>query len=287
MRIFQTIPFFTFFLLLLYLSCVSAEVSAEETTIHVIDVGTGDAVLVESAGTRALIDAGPDRNSTAAYLTSHNITDLDLFLVTSMYPGKTGGILEVMNRTVVHDYRDTGTGQLYPYYGRVLEKIKNESIPHSSLTAGELIPIGADATIEVVPINQTVPSLYDEAVLKLTAGNVSMLLLSQNGSPDIPSREPIQILRVPDHGSREAYNAGYIHDLKPEVAIISVGRIGNGPNKATVMGLEGAGAEVFRTDIRGTILITTDGEKYTTGSTRTSPAGSISLISVIETRPPG
>ncbi len=283
MRIFQTIPFFTFFLLLLYLSCVSAE----ETTIHVIDVGTGDAVLVESAGTRALIDAGPDRNSTAAYLTSHNITDLDLFLVTSMYPGKTGGILEVMNRTVIHDYRDTGTGQLYPYYGRVLEKIKNESIPHSSLTAGELIPIGADATIEVVPINQTVPSLYDEAVLKLTVGNVSMLLLSQNGSPDIPSHDPIQILRVPDHGSREAYNAGYIHDLKPEVAIISVGRIGNGPNKATVMGLEGAGAEVFRTDIRGTILITTDGEKYTTGSTRTSPAGSISLISVIETRPPG
>ncbi len=283
MHIFQTIPFFTFFLLLLSLSSVSAE----ETTIHVIDVGTGDAVLVESAGTRALIDAGPDRNSTAAYLTSHNITDLDLFLVTSMYPGKTGGILEVMNRTVVHDYRDTGTGQLYPYYGRVLEKIKNESIPHSSLTKGEFIPVGADATIEVVPVNQTEPSLYNEAVLKLTVGNISMLLLSQDGSPDIPSHDPIQILRVPDHGSREAYDAGFIHQLKPEVAIISVGRIGNGPNKATVMGLEASGAEVFQTDIRGTILITTDGEKYTTGSARTSPAGSISLISVIETRPPG
>ncbi len=261
--------------------------TAEETTIHVIDVGTGDAVLVETAGTYTLIDAGPDRNTTAAYLSDHNITALDLFLVTSMDPGKTGGILEVMNRTVVHDYRDTGTGQVYPYYGRVLEKIQNESIPHSPLTAGDIISIGKDASIEVIPANQTDQTGYDEAVLKITVGNVSMLLLSQNGSPDISIPDPIQILRVPDHGSREAYDAGFIHRLKPEVAVISVGRIGKGPNKATVMGLEAVGAEVFQTDIRGTILITTDGEKYTTGSTRTSPAGSISLISVIETRPPG
>jgi len=282
MKRFHILIIFTSILLLL----VFSPGTAEETTIHVIDVGTGDAVLVETAGTYTLIDAGPDRNTTAAYLSDHNITALDLFLVTSMDPGKTGGILEVMNRTVVHDYRDTGTGQVYPYYGRVLEKIENESIPHSSLAVGDIMSIGNDASIEVVPVNQTGMG-YDEAVLKITVGNVSMLLLSQNGSPDISIPDPIQILRVPDHGSREAYDAGFIHRLKPEVAVISVGRIGKGPNKATVMGLEAAGAEVFQTDIRGTILITTDGEKYTTGSTRTSPAGSISLISVIETRPPG
>ncbi|MBP9007222.1 MAG: hypothetical protein KBG16_00875 [Methanospirillum sp.] len=282
MRSFHRVIMCTTILLLL----VFSPGTAEETTIHVIDVGTGDAVLVETAGTCTLIDAGPDRNTTAAYLTGHNITALDLFLVTSMDPGKTGGILEVMNRTVVYDYRDTGTGQVYPYYGRVLEKIENESIPHSSLAVGDIMSIGNDASIEVVPVNQTGMG-YDEAVLKITVGNVSMLLLSQNGSPDISLPDPIQILRVPDHGSREAYDAGFIHRLKPEVAVISVGRTGKGPNKATVMGLEAAGAEVFQTDIRGTILITTDGEKYTTGSTRTSPAGSISLISVIETRPPG
>jgi len=283
MKRFHILIIFTSILLLL----VFSPGTAEETTIHVIDVGTGDAVLVETAGTYTLIDAGPDRNTTAAYLSDHNITALDLFLVTSMDPGKTGGILEVMNRTVVHDYRDTGTGQVYPYYGRVLEKIENESIPHSSLAVGDIMSIGNDASIEVVPVNQTGMG-YDESDVKITTvGNVSMLLLSQNGSPDISIPDPIQILRVPDHGSREAYDAGFIHRLKPEVAVISVGRIGKGPNKATVMGLEAAGAEVFQTDIRGTILITTDGEKYTTGSTRTSPAGSISLISVIETRPPG
>ena len=283
MHINQSVSFLAIFLLLFSLSFVSAE----ETTIHVIDVGTGDAVLVESAGKYALIDAGPGRNTTADYLAGHNISSLDLFLVTSMDHGKTGGILEVMNRTVVHDFRDTGSGGLYPQYARVLEKIKNESIPHSILTEGDFIPIGTDAAISVVPVNRSATGGYDEAVLKIIIGNISMLLLSQNGSPDILDHDPIQILRVPDHGSRRGYDAGFIHRLRPEVAVISAGRSGDGPNKATVMGLEAIGAEVYRTDIKGTILIMTDGEKYRTGSSRSSPAGSISLISVIETRPPG
>mgnify|MGYP001256365466 FL=1 len=283
MHINQSVSFLAIFLLLFSLSFVSAE----ETTIHVIDVGTGDAVLVESAGKYALIDAGPGRNTTADYLAGHNISSLDLFLVTSMDHGKTGGILEVMNRTVVHDFRDNGAGGLYPQYARVLEKIKNESIPHSILTEGDLIPIGTDAAISVVPVNRSATGGYDEAVLKIIIGNISMLLLSQNGSPDILDHDPIQILRVPDHGSRRGYDAGFIHRLRPEVAVISAGRSGDGPNKATVMGLEAIGAEVYRTDIKGTILIMTDGEKYRTGSSRSSPAGSISLISVIETRPPG
>ena len=283
MHINQSVSFLAIFLLLFSLSFVSAE----ETTIHVIDVGTGDAVLVESAGKYALIDAGPGRNTTADYLAGHNISSLDLFLVTSMDHGKTGGILEVMNRTVVHDFRDTGSGGLYPQYARVLEKIKNESIPHSILTEGDIIPIGTDAAISVVPVNRSATGGYDEAVLKIIIGNISMLLLSQNGSPDILDHDPIQILRVPDHGSRRGYDAGFIHRLRPEVAVISAGRSGDGPNKATVMGLEAIGAEVYRTDLKGTILIMTDGEKYRTGSSRSSPAGSISLISVIETRPPG
>ncbi len=274
------------FLLILLLSC-SICTSAEETRIHVLDVGTGDAILIESAGFNTLIDAGPDRNTTAAYLTDHTITDIHLFLVTSMDPGKIGGVLEVMNRTKVHEYRDTGTGQMSPYYYRIVEKIQNESIPYSSLKPGEFIPAGTDTTIEVMQISQPDNGTGDEAILNVHAGNVSMLLLSENGSPDIDTGRKIHILRVPDHGSRQAFDIGFIHRIQPEVAVISIGREGKGPNKATEMGLEAAGAEVYRTDIRGTILIKTDGEKYTIGSSRTSPAGTISLISVIETRPPG
>ena len=71
--------------------------------------------------------------------------------------GKTGGILEVMNRTVVHDFRDTGAGGLYPQYARVLEKIKMNRSPLNTVE-GDFIPIGTDAAISVVPVNRSAPA---------------------------------------------------------------------------------------------------------------------------------
>lgn len=276
-----------FFFLLILVTYAIAVACAEETTIHVIDVGTGDAVLVQTNDSNILIDAGSDRNSTASYLSGHNITELSLFLVTSHAYGKIGGILEVMNRTTVHEYRDINSLAAFPFYHRITDHIRNESIPYSSLVPGEVIPFSQDGTIEVVPVNQTDIPPDDEVILCITVGNISMLLLSEEAAPQISLKEPVQILRVPDHGSRKGYDARFIQKIQPEIAIINVGREGNGPHKATIMGLEAAGADVYRTDIRGTILIMTDGQRYSMGSSRSSPAGSISLISVIETRPPG
>ena len=260
---------------------------ADEIKIHVIDVGSGDAVLLQTDNSDILIDAGSDRNSTALYLTDQNVTDVDLFLVTGYSYDKTGGILEVMNRTSVHEYRDYGQNPSLPAYQRVQSRLLNESILNSKLVPGEKITAGENVFIEVVPVNQTDEDYYDEVLLKITAGNISTLLLNKDAAPEIPSDEPIQILRMADHGSRNGYNAKFIHDIHPEVAIISTGNT-NGPDQATVMGLEAAGAEVFRTDIRGTILILTDGEKYDIATNRTLPfGGKLSLVSVIETRPPG
>lgn len=273
-------------LILIVLMTITTTVSfAEETTIHVIDVGNGDAVLIQNNESNILIDAGPDRNSTVSYLIGHNITDIDLFLTTSLSPDKTGGILEVMNRTVVHEYRDFGVPEFVPSYHRVTDRIKNESIPYSSLVPGDVIPMGGDGTIEVVLVNQT-DTRASEAILKITIGKISMLLLSKDGAPDMQLKGPVQILRAADHGSREGYDARFVQSIKPDVAIISVGREGSGPNKATIMGLEAAGAEIYQTDIRGTILIHTDGTTYNIGSSRSSSSGSISLITVIETRQP-
>lgn len=276
----------TYLLILFLCLCIVITGSAAETTVHFIDVGSGDAVLLQSGDETVLIDAGADRNSTAGYLQNHNITDIDQFLVTSMSPDKTAGILEVMNRTMVHNYRDYGNPGGYPSYNKVTSRISNESIPASPLLPGEIIPFGTNGIIEVLAKNESTPSRYDEAVLKIAIGDISMLLMSKDGTPDISLDEPVRIVRAADHGSRDGYNARFIHDLKPEVGIISVGREGKGPNEATIMGFEAAGAEVYRTDSKGTIIIRTDGTTYTIGSSRSSPSGSISLISVIETRPP-
>ncbi|PWR76023.1 MBL fold metallo-hydrolase [Methanospirillum stamsii] len=128
---------------------------ADEIKIHVIDVGSGDAVLLQTDNSDILIDAGSDRNSTALYLTDQNVTDIDLFLVTGYSYDKTGGILEVMNRTSVHEYRDYGQNPSLPAYQRVQSRLLNESILNSKLVPGEKITAGENIFIEVVPVNQT------------------------------------------------------------------------------------------------------------------------------------
>lgn len=270
------------FILIISLTIV---VIGEETKIHVIDAGKGDAVLLQTSGTNVLIDAGSDRNSTAQYLVDKNITDVTFFLVTGYSMDKAGGILEVMNRTIVHEYRDFYPDNTVLSCQRVHNRLSNESIRYTPLTEGEKIHVGEGVDIEVLPINQSGQE-PKEALLKITSGNISTLLLNKDPAPDISISEPIQVLRVADHGSRKGYDARFIRTINPEVAIITGGR--SEPNQATIMGLEAYGAEVLRTDIRGTVLVTTDGERYNLATNRSSPSGGmLSLVSVIETRPPG
>lgn len=278
---------FTFFGLFFLVFLGTTLVAAEEMKIHFIDVGQGDAVLLQTSEKNILIDAGSDRNSTALYLNSQNITDISLFLVTGPDSGRTAGILEVMNRTVVHEFRDFGNETPLLPYSKVRERLQNESIPYFRLNAGEIIPIGEEMSIKILTPAQVGYGVNDGMVLQVQTGNISTLLLSNSKNPDIQLSEPIKIIRVADHGSREGTSAGFISKLRPEIAVISSGRDVKGPSGATILNLEAAGAEVFRTDIRGSIIITTDGDKYTTESSRTQENQSLSIISVLETRPPG
>jgi competence protein ComEC len=71
----------------------------------------------------------------------------------------------------------------------------------------------------------------------------------------LPS-EPI--LKVPHHGSDDPGLPALLQRIRPSVALIGVGarnRFGH-PTPATLGALEGAGAEVFRTDLQGELIVT-------------------------------
>ena len=79
--------------------------------------------------------------------------------------------------------------------------------------------------------------------------------------------EPIsraQILKVGHHGSSSSSSAAFLARVDPEVAVIEVGA-GNQyhhPTNATLANLTAVGARIYRTDLNGTVVITTDGTGY-------------------------
>ena len=76
---------------------------------------------------------------------------------------------------------------------------------------------------------------------------------------------PADVLKVAHHGSRTSSTQGFLGAVQPELAIISSGagnRYGH-PSPRVLARLREAGAQVWRTDLRGGLILTSDGKRLT------------------------
>jgi beta-lactamase superfamily II metal-dependent hydrolase len=109
-------------------------------------------------------------------------------------------------------------------------------------------------------------------VLKLTYKNINLLLtgdiekeveeLLVRDSASYPLQS--QILKVPHHGSRTSSTISFLQEVKPEVAVISVGernRFGH-PSQEVLQRYLNLGIKIYRTDRDGAVIVTTNGEEY-------------------------
>jgi hypothetical protein len=78
------------------------------------------------------------------------------------------------------------------------------------------------------------------------------------------------VLKVAHHGSEYSSIQPFLDAVRPEIALISVGK-GNSyghPGASTLSRIQAMGARIYRTDLQGTITLTTTGNgvRVTTGS---------------------
>ena len=85
----------------------------------------------------------------------------------------------------------------------------------------------------------------------------------------------VDVLKVGHHGSKTSTSEEFLNQIKPKVAIISAGKDNNygHPNIETLERLESIGAEIYRTDEQGTILLTSDGNTYNIEGIKTNIDG--------------
>jgi hypothetical protein len=73
------------------------------------------------------------------------------------------------------------------------------------------------------------------------------------------------ILKVGHHGSRSSSSMPFLEAVSPQIAVYMAG-VNNSyghPHGETIAALNQVGAKVYGTDIHGTIIMTSDGQKYT------------------------
>lgn len=82
--------------------------------------------------------------------------------------------------------------------------------------------------------------------------------------------DPIEILKVPHHGSKTGMAESLLHQINPKDAVISVGkknRYGH-PNPQVVSHLKEHGIRIHRTDQEGTVEVVSDGRSWKVNKNR-------------------
>lgn len=262
-----------------------------ELRIHFLSVGQGDATVIEFPdGDALLIDGGNGsfsaNDALVRYLKGLQFSALTLIL-THADSDHFGGLTEVLRvfdaqKVYLPAIRSSADG-----YNRFLSAVEKEGCETDTLSRYDVIsrPSGAYAVC-ISPRSVGESDENDASVtLYLSYEGVNLLLCSDMGiqreelllselalSEDIfdsgtySVRLPeTDILKVAHHGSGEASGEAWLAMLSPEAAIISCGA-GNDyrhPAQETLERLKGVGAEIFRTDELGHIVVSISGGGYT------------------------
>ncbi len=247
-------------------------------TFQLLDVGQGDAIYIETPdGKRMLIDAGPQgaKNEILEFLAAKGIKKLDLIMVTHGHADHVGKLNKVLKAVEVGAVVSSGFFHPTGLNEDILATMKEKSIPMKVVAAGDRFKLGdsvefrviypeKDAALSVISVNDT------SLLVKMTFGEVSFVLTgdAEHFTEEIVLKTHAKeldgdILKVGHHGSETASSNPFLDAVTPKVAIISCGENNkfSHPHKSALDRFSERGIRMFRTDLDGTLTITTDGKK--------------------------
>lgn len=239
-------------------------------TVTWLDVGQGDAAVIQCGGQTMLIDGGkPEKSSYIyAWLQQHGLSYLDVIVATHVDADHIGGLSGALNYASVGTAYcpvTTGTTETFQSFVKYLaQQGKQITVP----TAGETFELGGAQVQILGPLHSAEDSNDNSIVLKVSFGATSFLFTGDaeraeeqdllNAGVNLQST----VLKVGHHGSDTSTSYPFLRAVAPQYAVISVGA-GNSyghPTEAVLSRLRDAGVTTFRTDMQGEITAVSDGQ---------------------------
>jgi len=250
------------------------------TRVTVLDVGQGDAILIEgSSGGRVLVDGGPDPDRLRVLLDARLPAwdrRLDVVVLTHPHEDHAAGLVGLVGRYRIGRFFEPGMAGPGPGYIALAGLLDRYDQPRGRLSSGDRFTIDDGHFRVLWPDPGSVPATAPEdgksinnlsIVLELTVGRRRFLLMGdaeQEIDPILLARglRHADALKVAHHGSGTATTAAFLAAVRPTVAAFSAGtrnRYGH-PARATIARLEDTAARIFRTDRDGSVTVATDGD---------------------------
>lgn len=242
------------------------------TLVHFIDVGQGDAIYIKTPSKNILIDAGGRGDTVVDYLAKLNVNSLDLVIGTHPHEDHIGGLVNVFQNIEVKEVIDPGIIHTSKTFEDYLTLIDENDIKFTEGRAGMKRQFDDGAILEILSPSSPESNNLNEVsiVTKLTYGDMSFLF---TGDANTNSEEEIlsngynvksTILKVGHHGSSASTSDDFLDAVSPVAAIIMCGTDNSygHPHEETLEKLSDSDIAIYRTDINGNIIVSTDGQTY-------------------------
>jgi competence protein ComEC len=233
--------------------------------VTVLDVGTGDGILIQTpAGRNLLIDGGPSQRALSDALGRRlplGSRDLDWLVIAASGEEQIGGLVTNLDRFKVDNVLWAGPQQ-GSYPARELQsRLVQKDIQVEVAESGQVLDLGDGSSLTILEVGQrgaVVLVEWEKFRVLLPIGLDFELLSSLESGNEFRG---ITALLLAESGYAPVTPSGWIEDLNPQVILLSVaaGDRDGLPSRETIAAVEGY--TLLRTDRNGWIQLSTDGEQ--------------------------
>jgi competence protein ComEC len=264
----------------------------QELRVTYLNVGQGDAVVVEFPGAKTLlIDAGGTATGefdtgeaiVGPYLRSRKILKVDYLLVSHPRIDHYGGMASIVREFTPEEFWSGAAKGRTRRFEELDEIVDRSKVRRVSLT--NEVPCRSIARVNLCFLYPP-PDRNDDlsVVLQLQYGKARLLFAGDIDKRDeqLLSQRPAVInsavVKVPRHGSALASTPEFISAVQPRLAVVSGStRNARAQKQELANRYHDAGAETLRTEEDGAIIITTNGNDLRYETVKSGKRGEIKL----------
>lgn len=275
----------SFFILILFFSILTFSLGrnfsnfkesfqSNETLIHFINIGQGDAILLNNKNYNILIDSGSNESSDylISYLKSFNIKKLNYVIATHPHEDHIGAMDDIVNNFHVDTFIAPNITTTDIDFINMVKALNHKNLKINVIEDNLTINLFNDNFLtflwsgslpqDNINNNSLVVKYINENISFLFTGDIEKEVEAQLQSID-QALISSDVLKVAHHGSSSSSTLNFLTAVDPNISVITCG-IGNNyghPHKNTLTNLNNINSSVYRTDIQGNIIIKTDGSK--------------------------
>jgi competence protein ComEC len=232
-----------------------------------LDVGQGDAVLLQVREGAVLVDQGPPEARVDDQLMELGVESLATLVLTHPQRDHVGGAAAVIRRLSVETVLDPRQPVASPFEEEAMAAAGDRHVRVITARRGQVLRLGRLHLRVLWPDDsaRSGDDPNDHAIVLLASYGRVDVLLTADAETDVTGRlalSPVEVLKVAHHGSADPGLPALLARIRPQVAVISVGRHNDygHPTDSTLAALRSPeGLEVYRTDEDGAIVLETDG----------------------------